>query len=329
MNRGIVRRPVAGGLVAMAALGCAPTTGDDNPGLTAARAGAAATGDPTVESVIPASATQDTTLDVRVLGSNYDRGSTVAMLLDGQVTTKVRTNSTRYKNGGELVANITIAADALVAAYDVLVTTSRGKKGIGIEKFAVQTKGNPQTVYSRVTLPATASPAGLYGDLLGEYDAYGDFYINLDCDVGRSATIRLAGTGWALTGVPATCSPGNSMGVRLSIENILNTDCPDGQQCPIGTTGHNGTQNYSANVYFYFKTDKDGDGRFGERGEDAYNVVWVNTTAEVLQRSGATPCTWHVRASSAQLWKRDATQIMPATAAVSLDVVGRRTDLCP
>lgn len=227
------------------------------------------------------------------------------------------------------------------------MTTSTGASALAIPLFVVALLGGcsdpplapdhpapsfkgspPKVVSSGVLLPASGSVAGLYGDGVGEYTATGDFYIDVPCGT-RAVTISLAGTGWTPTGTPATCSAGNTMGVRLSIDNILNTDCPDGQQCSIGTAGHNGTQNYSADVYFYFLTDKDGDGRFGERGEDAYNVVWVNATAEVLQRSGSTPCRWQVRGSTAEFWKRDATQIPPATAAITLDVVGRRIDLCP
>ncbi len=188
--------------------------------------------------------------------------------------------------------------------------------------------GPPQVVNSRATLPALAAAAGLYGDGAGEYTATGDIYIDVLCG-SRTVTMNLAGTGWTTTGVVANCSLSNAGRLRLSIDNIINTDCPDGQQCAIGTSGHNGTQNYSDDVYFYFLTDKDADGKYGERGEDSYNVVWVNATAEVLQRNGGTPCRWHVLGSTAEFWKRPAVQVLPATAAADLDVIARRIDLCP
>jgi hypothetical protein len=100
-------------------------------------------GDPKVEATDPSEAPQDTTLDVRVLGSGFDNGSAVRMLLGGKATEKVRTNSTRFVNKTELVANITIDIDAEVALYDVEVTTSRRRKGIGTELFAVKEKGKP------------------------------------------------------------------------------------------------------------------------------------------------------------------------------------------
>jgi probable HAF family extracellular repeat protein len=100
----------------------------------------AATAGPTVTSADPTSAPQSTTLDVRVLGTGYDRGSRALWALDGDTTlavTKVKTNTTRYVSAKELVANITIAADASLDRYDIMAVTSSGKKGIGIERFTV------------------------------------------------------------------------------------------------------------------------------------------------------------------------------------------------
>lgn len=103
---------------------------------------------PTVRSTDPDTGLRNTTLDVRVLGSGFDNGSRATWALAGDTaiaTTKVKTNSTRFVSSGELVANITIAADAPLALFDVVVITLAGKKGIGIEKFAVKETG--QTLY--------------------------------------------------------------------------------------------------------------------------------------------------------------------------------------
>src|SRR5689334_4940606 len=70
---------------------------------------------PTVNSTDPDSASPNITLDVRVLGTGYDRGSQATWALNGDTafaTTKIKTNSTRYVSSTEIVANITIAADA-------------------------------------------------------------------------------------------------------------------------------------------------------------------------------------------------------------------------
>jgi hypothetical protein len=75
-----------------------------------------------------------------VLGSGFDAGSKADWAIDGDTTfalTRVRTNSTTFVSSSELVANITIEADASITLYDVIVWTGGGKKGIGIERFAV------------------------------------------------------------------------------------------------------------------------------------------------------------------------------------------------
>jgi len=95
---------------------------------------------PTVKSTVPDSATVDTTLNVRVLGSGYDQGSRAAWAFKGVVSNKIVTNSTRFVSSTELVANITIARDANLGKHDVIVTTSAGKGGIGTELFAVTAK---------------------------------------------------------------------------------------------------------------------------------------------------------------------------------------------
>lgn len=98
---------------------------------------APASASPTVAATDPSSAPQDTTLDVRVLGSGFDKGSKAEFALNGVVGPTVKTNRTTYRTTKELIANITIAADASPEKYDVIVTTSTGKKGIGTERFEV------------------------------------------------------------------------------------------------------------------------------------------------------------------------------------------------
>jgi probable HAF family extracellular repeat protein len=114
-------------------------TGPSPSGAALARAAAAGKG-PTVRSAVPDSATVDTTLNVRVLGSGYDQGSRADWAFKGVPSPKVVTNSTQFVSSTELVANITIARDANIGRYDVIVTTSAGKGGIGTELFAITLK---------------------------------------------------------------------------------------------------------------------------------------------------------------------------------------------
>jgi len=111
-----------------------------NPVLRTAKAsggGGRTTTGPSVTSTSPSSSVRDVTLDVRVLGSGFDQGTRAEWAIKGVRSPKVVTNSTRFVSSGELVANITIAADADVTLYDVIVTTSSGKPGIGTETFEV------------------------------------------------------------------------------------------------------------------------------------------------------------------------------------------------
>ena len=129
-------------LALLVSLACAEP---QDPALEPAFARAPA--DPTVTATDPDTAVQDTTLDVTVTGTGFDNGSTAEWLLAGVPDSRVHTNSTRYVSTRTLVANITIAGDAVPAKYDVAVTTTKGKKGIGTEKFVVQLR-DPSAIFT-------------------------------------------------------------------------------------------------------------------------------------------------------------------------------------
>lgn len=140
-----------GNLSMLAALLLAACT-DSGPTLPRINAAPGSSG-PIVTSADPDNAPQDTTLDVVVNGSGFDRGSSAQWAIAGVPAPKVHTNSTRFVSPRQLVANITIALDADVVLYDVMVTTSGGKKGIGTELFAVRQKGQaapaPEIAFTR------------------------------------------------------------------------------------------------------------------------------------------------------------------------------------
>lgn len=131
-------------------------TGPEVIGVQLAKPGAE---DPEVTGADPPGAPQDTTLDVEVSGSGFDRGSMVQLTLGGVASEKVRTNSTRYRNASTLIANITIDADADVDLYDVEVTTASRKKGIGTEMFEVTEKAS---LLVRFVKPASGSLEGWF-----------------------------------------------------------------------------------------------------------------------------------------------------------------------
>ena len=129
-----------------------------------------------VTSASPDSATQDTTLDVTVSGNGFESGATATWTLAGiENSDEVRTNSTRFVSSRQLVANITISANATIGKWDVLVRVG-GKGGIGTEAFAVKQKPQVDTsprvniVFDNVmnlAAPGTApqlGPTGIQGD---------------------------------------------------------------------------------------------------------------------------------------------------------------------
>lgn len=108
----------------------------------------AATTGPTVTSTLPSNAQRDTTLDVQINGTGFSTGAQASLQLNGVIDPRVRVNNTKFVKSTQVTANVTIAADAVVASYDVVVALASGKKGIGTELFAV------------LSLEQLSSPAG-------------------------------------------------------------------------------------------------------------------------------------------------------------------------
>jgi hypothetical protein len=130
------------------------------------------TSGPTVTATSPAQSALDTTLDVQISGSGFDSGSQAEFLLNGVAIPGVTTNSTRFVSSTSLIANVTIAKDAVPDKYDVAVTTTSGKKGIGTELFtvlAMQVKVDPDSraryvIANQVDLGGSIVPSGIVGD---------------------------------------------------------------------------------------------------------------------------------------------------------------------
>jgi probable HAF family extracellular repeat protein len=127
---------ICGVLTAALASGCGPVTdpATDTGGADFAKAAAG----PAVTSTLPSYAHQgDAVVDVRILGTGFDQGSAASWERGGVADLKVNVRSTRFVSSTELVATIDVAPDAAIALYDVAVTTSSRKKGIGMEMFTV------------------------------------------------------------------------------------------------------------------------------------------------------------------------------------------------
>ena len=124
---------ILGGLMAAAA--CTnPAGNSEGPGMQAAKAPAG----PSVQTATPAYGHQgEQGKVVRIKGSGFDNGSTARWELNGTPDPEVTVVSTQFVSSTELDATINITSAAELAFYDVAVTTSKGRKGIGTELFEV------------------------------------------------------------------------------------------------------------------------------------------------------------------------------------------------
>jgi hypothetical protein len=96
----------------------------------------AAEAEPVVLAVEPPGALADTLLTLRVLGTGFESDNEVEIELDGEQTDLVQVSSTRFVNGGVLLADLQIGKGAVNAVYSVRAS-SRSKRGIPIEGFEV------------------------------------------------------------------------------------------------------------------------------------------------------------------------------------------------
>jgi probable HAF family extracellular repeat protein len=94
--------------------------------------------DPTITSVVPDSSPRGVTLNMTVNGTHFTQGSEVTLERQGVSAAGIRTNSTAFVSPRQLIANITIDTMADTGKYDVAVTSTGGRKGVGIELFAVE-----------------------------------------------------------------------------------------------------------------------------------------------------------------------------------------------
>jgi hypothetical protein len=115
---------------------------------------------PTVSGASPAWGYQGTAnLNVTINGSGFDKGTKASWNLNGAPYAKITVNNTSYISSSQLVANISIAADAAINNYDVVVTTSTSKQGIGSDCFAVTLA---------VPIPVVGRSINMAGQVVGE-----------------------------------------------------------------------------------------------------------------------------------------------------------------
>jgi hypothetical protein len=109
-----------------------------------------------VDSANPSTAPQGTiSLDIAITGNGFQKGAKAQWFVTGTTNPGgVTVNSTTFKGSTQLTANITVAPDAVISSFDIVVTNANGRTGKGTDKFAVTVKGTP------VGCTTTGTPAG-------------------------------------------------------------------------------------------------------------------------------------------------------------------------
>jgi len=109
-----------------------------------------------VDSANPSSAPQGAiNLDIAITGNGFQKGAKAQWFVTGTTNPGgVTVNSTTFNGATQLTANITIAPDAIITGFDIVVKNANGRTGKGTDKFAVTVKGTP------VGCTTTGTPSG-------------------------------------------------------------------------------------------------------------------------------------------------------------------------
>jgi uncharacterized delta-60 repeat protein len=105
---------------------------------------ASAAGQIQVTSAVPNNAAQGTVnLDVVVKGNGFQKGAVVQWFVSGTTNPGgVTVNSAAFNSSTQVTANITVAADAVIGGFDIVVKNSNGRTGKGTELFAVNSSSS-------------------------------------------------------------------------------------------------------------------------------------------------------------------------------------------
>ena len=127
-----------------------------------------------VNSANPTAAAQGTiNLDVIVSGNGFKRGAKAQWFVTGTTNPGgVTVNSTAFNGSTQLTANITVASDAVISGFDIVVTNADGRTGKGTDLFAVQSNpGQCTDIPLRlIVAPQTMGQGGISGDGLSIYN---------------------------------------------------------------------------------------------------------------------------------------------------------------
>ena len=127
-----------------------------------------------VNSANPSATPQGTiNLNVIVGGNGFKRGAKAQWFVTGTTNPGgVTVNSTAFNGSTQLTANITVASDAVISGFDIVVTNTDGRTGKGTDLFAVQS--NPgqcaDVPLLLIVAPQTPGQGGISGDGLSIYN---------------------------------------------------------------------------------------------------------------------------------------------------------------
>ncbi len=98
-----------------------------------------------VDSASPSAAPQGTiNLNVVITGNGFKKGAVAQWFVTGTTNPGgVTVNSTTFKGSTQVTANITVASDAVINGFDIVVRNADGRTGKGTDRFAVTQKGTP------------------------------------------------------------------------------------------------------------------------------------------------------------------------------------------
>jgi hypothetical protein len=130
-----------------------------------------------VTSTNPSAAPQGTVnLNVTVHGNGFKKGAKAQWFVTGTTNPGgVTVNSTAFNGSTQLTANITVASDAVVSGFDVVVTNADGRTGKGTDLFAVVQHVTCSDIpLQLIVAPQTAGQGGISGDGLSIYNNLND-----------------------------------------------------------------------------------------------------------------------------------------------------------
>jgi hypothetical protein len=267
-------------VVAASLLRCAGTADGPHSVSQPDAAKAAAGGGPAVTAVSPSYGQQGQIGEqVTITGSGFDAGTTVAWERAGTVDPKIRPYNTVVVSSTQITTTIDIAGDANLSFYDIAVTTSGRKKGIGTELFEV-TQATAMTSLGGVGLPRDVNSSGLVTGRISPPD--GVYQPVLWMGATDMVNLGTSGTVWAADELGTTVA-GNLGSSSGAVQAVVWTGSGSAWQMAPLPTDFVATESRAMTV----ASDATGAAVFIGGGE-WYNVKrgWLEARPRVWRRTG-------------------------------------------